>query len=61
MKHLCECNDTGCLIHKGTQCKITGRTQILYRIDMEDVTGTMMCNPCANDAMESGLFSTTIR
>ncbi len=61
MKHLCECLDIGCPIHEGTSCRTIGHTWTLYRIDMEDVTGTRMCDPCSNDAMESGLFRTTSR
>jgi len=30
----------------------------VYRSDMEDRTGTPMCNGCANDALESGVFYT---
>jgi len=33
-------------------------TTTLYRVDMEDATGTPMCEACANDAMESGVFAT---
>lgn len=55
----CECADPGCLHHMGTAACHTpvGRTRILYRVDMEDETGTRMCAPCREDALESGLFS----
>jgi len=32
-------------------------TTILYRVDMEDVTGTAFCEACADDAFASGLFT----
>lgn len=55
----CECSDPGCAIaidHGGKQCTHLAAT-ILYRVDMEDVTGTALCESCADDAMESGLFA----
>jgi hypothetical protein len=56
--HQCECSDPGCPEHKGqSKCAFIGRTQTVYRIDMEDRTGTRMCSKCADDAYESGLFS----
>lgn len=54
---MCECSDSGCKAHKGTSaCESIGTT-ILYRVDMDDLTGTLFCESCADDAMESGLFS----
>lgn len=50
----CECSDPGCPVCKG-ECKNTA-TQCLVRVDMEDQTGTLMCDGCADDAFESGLF-----
>jgi hypothetical protein len=53
----CECTDPGCPVHKGkSECSHFGRVVTLYRVDMEDETGTRMCRACAEDAMESGLF-----
>lgn len=52
----CECSDPGCPVCGG-RCRKPSRT-VLYRSDMEDETGTPMCNGCADDAMESGLFYT---
>jgi hypothetical protein len=58
----CECYDTQC---KGGQhsptvyygrCLTTARLVTLYRVDMDDRTGTRLCRPCADDAMASGLF-----
>jgi len=31
---------------------------ILFRVDMEDETGTAMCEECADDALDSGVFTT---
>jgi hypothetical protein len=55
----CECYDKGCKAHLGrTPCpKKHTRTRTLYRVDMEDRTGTHFCGACAADAMDSGLFS----
>ncbi len=57
MKTHCQCTDPGCPIHNGTSSCNRKSTSILYRIDMEDETGTPMCNGCAEDAFESGLFT----
>jgi hypothetical protein len=53
----CECSDKGCNPHIGAnQCRALATT-ILYRVDMEDVTGTAFCEWCAEDAWGSGLFT----
>jgi len=53
----CECSDPACPVqHPDSNCRQVATT-ILYRVDMEDVTGTAMCDACASDAMESGLFT----
>lgn len=54
----CECTDAGCPEHKGVSDCRTTATMILYRVDMIDVTGTAMCDNCAEDAMSTGLFTT---
>lgn len=55
-RQTCECADSGCKAHKGqSDCLVKGYT-ILYRIDMEDETGTVMCEACTDDAFSSGLF-----
>ncbi len=55
----CECYDMGCKAHAGSSvCEATGRTRVLYRVDMEDHTGTAMCPGCRADAELSGLFDT---
>ncbi len=56
----CECFDSGCS-HKERhdsypRCTALATT-ILYRVDMVDNTGTAMCDACADDAFESGLFT----
>lgn len=52
----CECGDPGCPICHG-KCRKPARTTV-YRSDMEDETGTPMCEGCAADCMDSGLFYT---
>lgn len=52
----CECCDKGCAAHIGNNECCTTATTILYRVDMEDMNGTAMCDDCANDATMSGLF-----
>lgn len=54
----CECGDPGCKAHKGSENCIHRSFDILYRIDMEDETGTAMCEACIDDAFSSGLFTT---
>jgi hypothetical protein len=57
-KRKCECADPGCPVHNGhSACENAARLKV-YRIDMEDRTGTWMCDGCAADAMESGVFTT---
>jgi hypothetical protein len=56
-KQTCECSDPGCPVHLGySQCTNTSQLTTVYRIDMEDKTGTLMCPTCLEDAMSSGLF-----
>jgi hypothetical protein len=50
----CEDSDTGCH-HCAGRCTRSASV-ILYRRDMEDATGSLFCDPCAEDAMESGCF-----
>lgn len=49
----CECVDPQCPHveqgHKGTR-------RLVFRIDMDDLGGTLMCEPCRFDALDSGLF-----
>ena len=52
----CECSDPGCPAHLGLSSCAREGADILYRIDMEDETGTAMCEACAADAFESGVF-----
>ncbi len=54
-KGKCECADPGCPVCKG-RCDNWSNI-VLNRIDMIDETGTAFCEGCADDAMESGLFS----
>jgi hypothetical protein len=59
MVERCGCCDPKCPSKhgEGRECGFRA-TVILYRIDMEDNDGTPFCDPCAEDAMESGLFRT---
>lgn len=58
MKHtLCGCSDPGCPVHPGKSLCPNRADTTLYRVDMEDETGTMMCEACASDAFDSGLFT----
>lgn len=57
----CECSDHGCPVHNGWSACLENGEQILYRVDMNDETGTLFCAGCAADAMQSGLFSESKR
>jgi len=52
----CECSDPGCPMHKGQSACTAPAKAILHRVDMDDETGTAMCEECAVDAMDSGVF-----
>jgi len=53
----CQCGDRLCSAkHAGSQVCAFEATCQLYRVDMEDEWGTPYCRPCADDALESGLF-----
>ena len=52
----CECSDHCCPGHPGSDCTSEGEL-ILYRVDMIDNTGTLFCEPCAQDCLASGLFT----
>jgi hypothetical protein len=56
MTEFCECSDPGCRAHKGHSECDNRATSIGFRHDMEDETGTLFCDECAQDAGESGLF-----
>lgn len=56
----CECSDPRCPVHNGrSECR-RAATTTLYRSDTNDYSGVRYCDPCADDALESGLFSTDI-
>lgn len=50
----CECADRECAC--GGNCNHQSVTT-LFRVDMDDSTGTAFCDRCASDAMDCGLFS----
>lgn len=52
----CECSDPQCPACFG-QCT-NPATVTLYRIDMQDETGTRFCEDCASDAMDADVFRT---
>lgn len=53
----CECYDTGCE-HAQTEIVCKARaTMTLFRIDQQDETGSDVCDTCADDALQSGLFT----
>lgn len=56
----CECSDPGCPVHPGKDsCPVLHTLTtftVLHRSDMEDETGTLFCDACAEDAYDSGLF-----
>jgi len=56
----CECADSGCRAHKDHSRCHELATTILYRVDMDDTTGTAMCDACTEDAFDSGLFTDSI-
>ena len=53
----CECSDPLCPICHG-HCDKTAVMSLtpLYRVDMEDHIGTLMCKGCAEDAFSAGVF-----
>jgi hypothetical protein len=55
----CECADPGCTAGiTDANGKCTNKaTCVLFRVDVEDNTGTAMCDECAEDALDSGLFA----
>lgn len=57
MLRYCECIDYGCPVHHGEECREVGDYP-LYCTYMDDSTGTFMCDACATDALNSGVFTT---
>lgn len=56
-KRRCQCADPGCPIHRGeSKCTRAAKRKV-RRIDMEDRSGTWMCEGCASDVYDSGLFN----
>lgn len=49
----CECCDSGCCC--GGECHRRA-VSVLYRVDMEDGTGTAFCAECYEDAIASDLY-----
>jgi len=58
MSGLCKCDDPGCgQCCGGRKPHSPGRVSRVYRVDMEDRTGSLFCSGCAQDALDSGMFS----
>lgn len=57
----CQCYDQGCPAHTGVgYCREeTYPKNVLYRVDMTDESGTVFCPECLQDALESGLFTSS--
>ena len=55
----CECADSGCPEQHGAGCEQRATIK-LVRIDMSDA-GVLMCEACADDALESGVFRVGVR
>ena len=56
-KATCECADPGCVAHPGRATCSKPATAVLYRVDMDDMSGTRFCDWCEADAYGSGLFT----
>jgi hypothetical protein len=56
MSAICGCHDQNCEASHLGQCDNEG-TERLYRVDMYDNEGTLFCEDCADDAVDSGIFS----
>ena len=55
-KVTCDCCDTGCPVHKGSEkCPHKG-TVLLGRSDFGDRDRMVFCEKCADDALSSGCF-----
>ena len=54
----CECHDKGCRHHLGATCSEPEAFIVVFRIDMQDASGTAMCEICSEDALETGVFAT---
>jgi hypothetical protein len=54
----CECSDPGCPHCSGDHqySADASASMRLFRIDMEDETGTYFCDGCGSDALDSGVF-----
>lgn len=50
----CDCHDPGCPVGHPNRC-LADVEHVLLRIDMSN-DEVWMCAPCAEDALESGLF-----
>lgn len=52
----CECADRECPVHKGySECPCNAK-QAVARVDYEPEEAILLCDGCAADAFECGLF-----
>ncbi len=53
----CQCADIQDAPHQGDPICTNDVSVTLYRVDMDDRAGVDFCEYCAEDAMDSGLFT----
>lgn len=51
----CECADHACPAHPGVNCQDFSQ-HVVRRVDFAGEPRVRFCDPCFEDAMESGLF-----
>jgi hypothetical protein len=54
-KSRCECSDSKCPTACDGKCQMAA-SYLFFRTDMEDLSGTMFCAGCGDDAYESGNY-----
>lgn len=52
----CECSDPGCPVHRGLPTCPHRATDRVFRVDMADKSGTLMCPGCTEDALDAEVF-----
>ena len=57
MANQCQCSNPECPVHSGINKCANEATTCLYHMDMQEESGTMMCEGCASHAFDEGLFS----
>lgn len=54
---ICQCTDHQCPAHESVAFCINEAEVVMVRCDSEDETGIPMCEHCAEDAIESEIFT----